>query len=113
MITITDTHGFVHLIPRERFINCTMLPASVEAGDPPGTVAKFIIYYEVNVAHTGQYVFHFADPAAIEQLKRTLLMWAQSDAPNQLFINAAVPVPMSPDVRSATALIDPDTKHEH
>ena len=113
MITITDSQGFVHLIPRERFINATMLPANVDQGDPPGTIAKFIIFYEVNLSHTGQYVFHFVDPAAVEQLKRTLLTWAAADAPNQLHINAAIPATMSPAAMQASSAIDIDTHHEH
>lgn len=116
MLTVIDSLGLLHLIPRERLVSISMLRPDppgmavnhlgqqVPVGDPPGTKMKLLISYETTTPSLGQLLFLYTDEAAIVQLKTALRQWAAADAANQLVINAGTPPPATPESTAAIGI---------
>lgn len=108
MLIITDTLGMLHIIPRERLVNISMLPPEPQgiqtlptgqqltSGDPPGTKMKLVILYETTTPQLGSMAFCFTDDGAIDTMKKVLFQWASQEGVNHLVINAGQPAPPPP-----------------
>ena len=114
MIIITDTAGYIHIIPRERLVSIDMLPPEPPAtqrmpngqqvtssGDPPDTKAKLVISYETTTASLGQLAFCFTDSVLATRVQQEIADWASQEVGHHLNINAGQPTearPPSPHV---------------